>query len=82
MLKASLRKPSRNFGPIVPEAASKLATAELSRLCTGANDLPKRPDPSFSNTSLDLNPFETLQAEGLAFGDQQHQGSLSHEARF
>src|SRR5215207_1803371 len=38
MLTPSLRSPSRNFGPIVPEAASKHATAELSRLSTGAND--------------------------------------------
>src|SRR5829696_9828270 len=40
MLTPSLRKPSRNFEPIVPEAASKHATAELSRLSTGANDGP------------------------------------------
>src|SRR5829696_1473892 len=40
MLTPSLRKPSRNFGPIVPEATSKHATAELSRLSTGANDWP------------------------------------------
>src|SRR4051812_27276099 len=43
MLTPSSRKPSRNFGPIVPEAlpeaASKHATAELSRLSTAANDL-------------------------------------------
>src|SRR5829696_6589532 len=40
MLTPSLRKPSRNFGPIVPEATSKHGTAELSRLSTGANDGP------------------------------------------
>src|SRR5829696_5345958 len=39
MLTPSLRKPSRNFRPIVPEAASKHATAELWCFSTAANDL-------------------------------------------
>jgi hypothetical protein len=39
MLTPSLRKPLRNFGPIVRETAPKRTTAELSRLSTAANDL-------------------------------------------